>query len=112
MTINYKHIIFVVVCFVAIFYAYMYYKPEPPVIDEDIINSIRLDLEYKNQVLQTKVDELKINNKAKQGTIDSLQSLKPKIKYVIIEKNNEIDNASVGGLINEYNRLFSTSRIK
>lgn len=113
MQINWKHIVlFTFVTITAIVYAYLYYKPEPIVFDDHLLREIQNNLEMENKSLQDQVEQLATTNDKKEKLIDSLQSLKPKIKYVYIQKSNEIDSASVGTLINEFAHIFATSHIK
>ena len=50
-----------------------------------------------------------------QDYINFLENQKSKIKYIYIEKKNEIDNASIKYLIDEFNDIFTeadTNRIR
>lgn len=81
-------------------------------IQQDVIN-MRLDsISAINYRLNNEIIKSNQKNEANAKQIDSLEKVKQKIKIIYLEKSKEIDNASVGVIVNEFENVFSTNDIK
>lgn len=64
---------------------------------------VKLTMAFNKQV--AKADEYKSKN-------DSLEKLKPNIKYEYIKKVNQIDSSNTSLLVNDFNNVFTNNDIK
>lgn len=70
---------------------------------EQRIDSLQKHSDSLARYIGKKEDEMKILIKK----VDSLQSLKPAIQIKYVNKYKEIDNASVGAVVNEFDSIFT-----
>ena len=69
-------------------------------------------LEGVNQYLWYEVKVLQADAEQRLKTIDSLESLKPKITIQYEKRYKEIDNASAIGIVNEFKGIFAKDSIR
>jgi len=114
LEINKKNIVALIVC--CLLTAFLTYKftQKEVVIDFD-------KQWYENRQAQLKREIDSLNNRLSleyqkmdtyNSKIDSIENVKQKIKYIYVKKYKEIDSASVGNVIGEFDRIFSDSGVK
>ena len=103
---------FGIVTMIAIIFIYLYFKPEPEPYDKALLQMQYDSLKVQKTRLENEIKGIQADNKAKASRIDTLEKRKPEIKLIYVNKSKEIDNASVGGVVNEFTGVFSTNGIK
>lgn len=107
-----QKLVFGIVTTIAIIFIYLYFKPEPEPYDKALLQMQYDSLKVQKTRLESEIKVIQADNKAKSSRIDTLEKRKPEIKLIYVNKYKEIDNSSVGGIVNEFTGIFSTSGIK
>ena len=112
INIDKKTLAIIILSIALLIVGYIAFKPSPVPYDKELIEKQIKELQAKNDALLNGIVLKEKENAHRQETIDSLQSLKPKIqtKYVYVYK--EIDNANVGTIVNEFECVFAKGGIK
>lgn len=111
-TVVVERIALIIATVVAVIFIVLYFRKEPAVYDQELIDSRYKQLELEYQATLDELNNIKEVNIKRDATIDSLQTLKPKLTYVYIEKSKEIDNANTIGVVNEFSDIFTNNGIE
>jgi hypothetical protein len=95
-----------------VIFGWIAFKTEPPPYDIGLINSQVKAKEIENALLKESLASEKLLRIKLFQQNDSLGNLKPKIEYRYVTKTNEIDNASVGDVVNDFQSVFTKDNIK
>ena len=109
---KWKNITLIILGVYALVITYFYFRPEPVNYDPGFVQARYDSLQLEFNDLATEVDQVRTDNKKKANRIDSLENLKPKLKYVYIEKSNYIDIADFNVIVNEFSGIFSKNHIR
>jgi hypothetical protein len=107
-----ERIALIIAISVAIIFIVLYFRKDPVIYDQQLIDSRYEKLKVEYQVTLNELNEIKQINKKRDLKIDSLENLKPIITYVYIEKSKEIDSANSNIIVNEFSDIFTKYGIK
>ena len=71
-----------------------------------------LKLELDKNTIQKNLDSINFITKKLNATIDSIESLKPKIKIKYVEKYRQIDSSNSNYISKEFDSIFTANNIK
>jgi hypothetical protein len=111
MNIDKKTIAIIVLSIALAVVSWIAYKPQP-VYDNSLIEGQLQELKDKNKLMGSYILYVEKTAFLKQQKIDSLESLKPKIEIVYVNKFKEIDNASANVIASEFKGIFAKSNVK
>ena len=69
-------------------------------------------LELDKKTIQKRLDSINFITKKLNATIDSIESLKPKIKIKYVEKYRQIDSSNSNYISKEFDSIFTANHIK
>ena len=103
-------IIFMAIAIVIL--SYIAFKPTPLPYDEKFVREQINAVQHRNDELLKAIAVYQEDKKSDKNKIDSLESLKPKISVVYVEKYKEIDASNVSGVVSEFQNVFSEGNIR
>jgi len=107
-----KTIIIIVLSILVLILGYFAFNPRPTQYNDSLLKYTLNRLKNANDSLYNCIVVRDSEIKDFSSKIDSLQSLKPKIKIVYVEKYKEIDNAYAGAIVAKFENVFSKTNIK
>lgn len=114
MQFDLKHI--VTIFFACLITSYLTYKimGKTPTIDfqKEWYEKRQSELKREIDSLSNKLSVEFKNSDMYESKIDSIENVKQKIKYIYVTKYKEIDTASVGSIVNQFQDLFTKSGVK
>ena len=105
--------VFVITTF-ALFFAVIWYVATTPALeyDKEIMQQKIDSLQASNDKLLKSIQESNLKIDSAYHRIDSLEELKRKTIIKYIHKKNEIDTASFGYLVHDFDSIFTANHIK
>jgi len=113
MTIDKKTIAIIILSILALIFGWIAFKPAPENPYNEALSKHELHrLDSMNVVLLKDAmnREAVVQYLTKKN--DSLESLKPKIQIIYVNKSKQIDSASSHAILGDFNRIFSANNIK
>jgi spore coat polysaccharide biosynthesis protein SpsF (cytidylyltransferase family) len=107
-----ERIALIIATLVAIIFIVLYFRKEPVIYDQEFIDARYEYLDSTYQVTLGELNDIKKQNKKRDAYIDSLETLKPKVTYVYLEKSKEIDSAHSNAIVNEFSDIFTNNGIE
>jgi len=111
MKIDKKVLAIIILGIALLIVGYIAFKPSPTPYDKDYLEKQLNELKHTKDSLLKSITKLQADNFKSQAVVDSLEKLKPKIQLVYVNKYKEIDNASAGTIVNEFDDVFAKAGV-
>ena len=110
--IDIKILAIIILSVLVIILGYVAFNPKTEQYNDSLLKYTLNRLKTENDSLLNCIAVRDGEIKAFNSKIDSLQSLKPKIKIVYVEKYKEIDNANSGAIVAKFKNVFAKAGIR
>lgn len=111
MNIDKKTITIIILSIALAIVSYIAFGKDAPVFDNTLVESQLKSLKQENDSLLTDAKMHQQKETKFEAKIDSLENLKPQIKYEYEKKYTQIDNANINGVVNDFKGIFADNNI-